>query len=785
MQYFPDAAHPPFAELQRGLSLLTPAEIERVAIARRIELDSLPARDRPTTIAQIAAMPATITGAIHELDFGALALLRLVWKHGPTLTRAELARVLDGLLDESRSAALLGRLQDLALVLPANAARDAVFVPAAVLGALLGRAQLGSLGIAAVLAGFGAEHVAAIARQLGLPPAPTNNAARLAAINGVFKDADAVRGRILALPRLARDAFDTALARGGYLTIDDLIAGFPALKGGRNVAYYGFGYGVEALYGPQGNPEGLRLLEHEGLLIRYPNQYAYALVVPDEAMAAMALAEPVEARHFVEPPLAPPPAGLQPAGGRPTPILDLVELLQFVEELRPALTQRGTFSKVDAKRLARSLSVREPTYADFVFILAGHCRLVESGERSLESGDQAAAWLEQDELSQLRALLDGWRETPYWRDDVADGYQRDAAEVYRWEPLRTVLLDLLAELPAAGASVASLAARLWYRRPMRVQSPLLEAGEGSPVPPATRLIAGSVRTLAWLGLVEPLTPAGAQEPAGVRLTALGRALLGGAVERSELAPRTDRLIVQPTLDVLAAPTIEPAVYRTLRRFTDPGNASGMRTVTIAPASLRRALDAGMDAAELRGFLEQHAGALPATVAGLLGEVQGRHGRIRVGTATYYLAVDDPLLLAELQADRRLAGMIVRTIAPTIAVARGDSLDQVLTRLRASGHMPVAELPEGTVVPADGAPRRPARKIRGQGAIIDALYEALKYGRTLEMEYQTASAGYGYGARTLHEITVEAMDGDELRVRCRTHISDRRFKLSRVFSVRPV
>lgn len=785
MQYFPDGpSQNVVAELARGLATLTRAELERVAAARGITVTNLRERDRVATLAATAALPFSITGALHQLDLGELTALRVLWKHGPALTNAKVEQVFAGLVEPERLRAILARLQDRALVLPADQQRSAIYVPSIVLGALLGRDQLGGMAAAAILAGHSAELVAAIARRLGAPPTATTKAARIAFITQRLQDVQVTGERIAALPELARRAFETAISHGGYVTIEVLISAIPELAGKQRGAYYGFGYGSQALFGNQGNAEGLRLLEQEALLIRYPNGYSYALAVPDEVMAALLLAPPAQREHFILPALAPPPAGALPAGGQPTPILDVVELLRFVADLRPALTQRQTFSRVDAKRLARWLSVREPAYADFIFILAAVVPLVMNGERSLVLGDGVPRWLQQDEHSQSRSLLDGWRQTPHWRDDLEDGYQRDAAELESWEPPRAALLELLREAPPAGVAIVALAERLRYGMPMLLlpaPPPELELDERPPLPIAAGFVRGAVRALAWLGIAEPLLDAGGPPaaPVGVRLTPLGRAVLGGARGADGLVPRTDRLIVQPTLDVLAPPNVEPAVYDTLRRFTDPGNASGMRTLTLSPASVRRAIDGGMSTDAIRTFLAAHGGVLPATVADVLGEVQNRHGRIRVGPATFYLAVDDPVLLAELQADRRLAGVIGRTIAPTAAVVRGDSLEKVLERLRAAGHMPVAELPE------EGAAPRPARKIRGQGAIVDALTEAMRNRRTLEMEYRPTSSGYGASATTLHQITVEAIEGDELRVRCQTHISDRRFKLARVVSVRPV
>jgi hypothetical protein len=158
-----------------------------------------------------------------------------------------------------------------------------------------------------------------------------------------------------------------------------------------------------------------------------------------------------------------------------------------------------------------------------------------------------------------------------------------------------------------------------------------------------------------------------------------------------VVPRTDRIIVQPTLDVLAPPNVDPTVYYALRRFTDPAGAKGMRTLTLTPASLRRAFDSGMKPQVAKKLLEERSSVpLPSTVERLFADVGEKYGRIHVGQAGFYLTVDDPHLLAELKVDKRLPSLVVRQIAPTVAIVRGNSLAQILTLLRSIGHMPVAD-----------------------------------------------------------------------------------------------
>lgn len=57
--------------------------------------------------------------------------------------------------------------------------------------------------------------------------------------------------------------------------------------------------------------------------------------------------------------------------------------------------------------------------------------------------------------------------------------------------------------------------------------------------------------------------------------------------------------------------------------------------------------------------------------------------------------EEPALLAELTVHRKLAGLGLRQLAPTVLVSR-TSLDKTLAALRAEGYAPVAETADGTV-----------------------------------------------------------------------------------------
>jgi len=682
------------AEIAGALTGATVESVAPILAARQIVGITLPSKAArivsPNTIALLAAhlaQPESINAALRRLSLRETSVLHVLWRKGPTVRVDSIAPAFADLLSKEEIRASLSRLLEFALLLPAE--QGAVFVPAAVRAALLGRTEQ-PRPAAELLGAQRAGDLQRICAGLGIGKLPSSEK-RLAAILTELSQPERVRERIAALPPLARRIFDEVSRTGGTAEPYALLQKFPELVGSKD-PYAAYGRYLGDFYGANKSDDGLGLLEVLGLLFRYPPDWSTRLVVPDEVLTALLPPLRVQPGDFIEPALEPPPASLRPAGIQASPVLDVVECLQFVTDVKPVLTQRGLFPKPQRTRLSRQLSVREPAYADLIFALTLQARLLINAYPAIAVDEaQVRERLRQDDRSQRGKLYDLWLELPVWRDDLEEPYLRASDHLGYGLAQRQAAARLLAELPESGATLASLEARLRFRIPN------LFARVGAGAPPTPRgVLLGVLRTLNWLGLAEPLlapaTFAGGNEPVGLRLTAMGRAVL--RVERGDsdgFAPPTDHFTVQPTLELLAPPNIAPIMYRSLRQFADPGNASGMRTLELSAVSLRRGIDAGLEPSGVRRFLEEHSGApVPSTVAALLADVQAKYGRIHVGQAGYYVTADDEHLLTELEADRRLVGLFIRRIAPTVALVRGEGLQPILERLRTAGHMPVAD-----------------------------------------------------------------------------------------------
>ena len=93
----------------------------------------------------------------------------------------------------------------------------------------------------------------------------------------------------------------------------------------------------------------------------------------------------------------------------------------------------------------------------------------------------------------------------------------------------------------------------------------------------------------------------------------------------------------------------------------------------------------------------------------MGDVARRHGQTRVSSASTYIRSDDLAVLDTMLADRGLAALQLRRIAPTVLVSQAHP-PVVLEMLRENGFAPVAETSDGGVLlPPVSHHRTPARR----------------------------------------------------------------------------
>ncbi|MBN1172497.1 MAG: helicase-associated domain-containing protein [Micromonosporaceae bacterium] len=163
----------------------------------------------------------------------------------------------------------------------------------------------------------------------------------------------------------------------------------------------------------------------------------------------------------------------------------------------------------------------------------------------------------------------------------------------------------------------------------------------------------------------------------------------------ELLPApVEHILVQADLTVVVPGPPEPALATELSLMADQESPSVFR---ITSASVRRALDTGFTSTDLQALLAKRSRTpIPQPVAYLIDDVARQHGGLRVGSAGSFVHSDDETLITEVMANRRMTGLVLRRLAPTVVTA-SCSVPRLMAALRDAGYAPVAEDATGDAV----------------------------------------------------------------------------------------
>ncbi|WP_030193556.1 helicase C-terminal domain-containing protein [Streptomyces sp. NRRL S-87] len=326
--------------------------------------------------------------------------------------------------------------------------------------------------------------------------------------------------------------------------------------------------------------------------------------------------------------------------------------------------------------------------------------LARDGDRVAPTGAYDV-WAEQEPPEQFAVLLRAWRDLPLTPTQARDEDDKALPALAGAPPCsgcvqaRHGLLAAAERLPAGqGVGVVSDLGPLvaWYR-------PLAESSPDGP-PFAT-----VIREAELLGVLAR----GALSALGIHLRTGDTEGLG--IECRRLLPSataTARIGADLTAVVTGTPTARLA---SLLDSAADRETSGTASVwRFSAGSVRRALDAGRSPEDITADLATvAAGPLPQPLSYLIADTARGHGRVRIAPAACVLHGEDPALLAELAAHRRLAKLGLRQLAPTVLISRSP-LDTTLAALRAEGYAPLAETADGTVRIEKTPPRRAAARV---------------------------------------------------------------------------
>ncbi|WP_445155209.1 helicase-associated domain-containing protein [Arthrobacter sp. Hor0625] len=194
----------------------------------------------------------------------------------------------------------------------------------------------------------------------------------------------------------------------------------------------------------------------------------------------------------------------------------------------------------------------------------------------------------------------------------------------------------------------------------------------------------------------------------------------------------NHVLLQADLTAVAPGYLDPELSEKLLTMSDAEGQGPATIYRFSVASVRRALDAGQDAAALLEFLRDHsATAVPQPLQYLIEDTAARHARLRVGAAGSFIQSEDETALLELLNNPAAAGLGLVRIAPTVLVSPAPARDAAAL-LRGLGLSPAVEgdgsavrLRRSTAAPGSARPVYTAPRTAPEDADVDAQLAVLR------------------------------------------------------------
>ncbi|WP_369183690.1 helicase C-terminal domain-containing protein [Streptomyces sp. Y1] len=646
----------------RGLDA---AELERVLAARP---DAVSAPE-PRSVGELAdrlQRPASVALALPRLALPCLqvaeaaAALTVVSRDGLAgilgATHGDRAHALD---------AVLAAMADRALVWPTENGLLHMAAP-------LRSAWNSPLGLDAplmhLLAGSNSDEVARMVAKLGVKPAANRKETRLAALVEHHSDP----ARVAALVATAPAATRKLLERRAHET--------PERPG-----FVMFGT-------PQAGPRPAEQWALErGLLIR-DRRWSGPARMPAEVALALRGSDWHAAFTPVPPdvrsvPVTAPDVEREATAASMAFAAHAVSVLGACAAAPPARLKAGGVGARELSRIGKAAQCDEIVVRLALEAASAAGLLARDGNRVAATAAYDT-WAEQEPADQLTVLLQAW-----WALPLTPGGSRDedgkALPALAGAPpcggcvqARHGLLAAAAQLPVGEGAVnsAELGALLVWLRPLADELPQ------DATPFATLIREAELLGALALGAVSPIGAALLADDAE-DLTDACRRLLPAASGTARFGSDLTAVVTgTPSAPLLAL----------LDSVADRETAGAASVWRFSPRSVRRALDTGLTPDALTADLAAVAvESLPQPLSYLIQDTARGHGRVRIASAACVIHGEEPALLAELAAHRKLSRLGLRQLAPTVLISRTPP-DKTLAALRDAGYAPVAEKPDGSV-----------------------------------------------------------------------------------------
>ncbi|WP_079171562.1 helicase C-terminal domain-containing protein [Streptomyces sp. CC53] len=574
--------------------------------------------------------------------------------------------------------AVLEALADHALVWPDGAGKLRMAGP-------LRQAWDAPLGLDArleeLLAGTTSDELRGMLATLGIKP-PGSKAQRLSALVEHHSDPERILSVIAKAPAATRELLEGRAGAGPAGPTRFIMFGSP---------------------GPDPEPDSRWALER-GFLVQDRHRYG-----PARMPAEVALALRGRGWHAPFQPV-PPSVGLAPVAPREVDheasaaasafTGGAASVLSACAATAPARLKSGGIGARDLARIGKAAQA-DDTVVRLTLETAYAAGLLGRDGNRVAPTEAYDAWAGQEPPEQFAVLLQAWRNLPLTPTQARDEDNKALPALVGAPPCNGCvqaphgLLDAAARLPAGqGARVASHLGPLvaWYR-PLADSSP-----DGQP-------FATVIREAELLGVLAR----GALSSIGIHVRTGDAEGLG--IECRRLLPSaTSTARIGADLTAVVTGTPSARLTSLLDSVADRETSGTASVWRFSAGSVRRALDVGRTPEDITADLASvAAGPLPQPLSYLVADTARGHGRVRIAPAACVLHGDEPALLAELAAHRRLAKLGLRQLAPTVLISRSP-LDTTLAALRAEGYAPVAETDQGTVRIEKARPRRAAAPV---------------------------------------------------------------------------
>ncbi|NUT36098.1 MAG: hypothetical protein HOV79_23830 [Hamadaea sp.] len=421
-------------------------------------------------------------------------------------------------------------------------------------------------------------------------------------------------------------------------------------------------------------------------------------------------------RLHPEPPVLPPAARDRTtvdragAGQAMTVVREAEALLEALAAEPVTILRGGGLGVLPLRRLAKNAELAEPAAALLVEVAAAAGLIGETEAEYLPAGGYDT-WREKPLAQRWAQLAQAWLDMPRQPSLIGQRDEKDkpitalAPEAAR-AGLPVLRREVLSTLAAVGTpSVEEFLELLSWHAPMRVRG--REAAYAAVLAEAAALGVTGFGGLTGFGRELLTAHDEDDDPLGRRPGAdRPRDQSPAAVALGELLPPpVDHLVVQADLTVVVPGPPEPQLAAELDLVADHESGGGAVVYRVTRDSVRRALDAGFAGADLHAlFARRSKTPVPQGLTYLIDDIARTHGGLRTGAAGAYLRSDDEALVATVLADRRLSGLALRRLAPTVLITLSPP-GRLLTALREAGYTPAPEDPTGAVVLARPKVRR--------------------------------------------------------------------------------